>query len=71
MLKRWHADAHYNTESGTTVISHDFEELEELHDLIEAGPDWTTVDRIEVRYAGGFIDAGLPKPQRRLQLVKG
>lgn len=51
MLKRWVAIASYKAQGGGVVsFTHAFDELEELHELIESGPDWTTVDKIEVRY---------------------
>lgn len=71
MLKRWRAEAHYKTESGLVTFKHEFDELDELHDLIEAGPDWTTVDRIEVRYSLDFVDLAPERsPRQRLQIVK-
>lgn len=46
---RWHAIAYYRTEqSGTIDVHHDLEELAELHDLIEHGPHWDTIERIEI-----------------------
>lgn len=47
-LIRWHAVVHYRTENGTSEVEHDVEELAELHDLIELGPHWDTIARIEV-----------------------
>lgn len=57
MLKRWRAVASYKADNGIVSFAHEFDELEELHDLIEAGPDWTTLDKIEVRYNMDFIEA--------------
>ena len=48
LLIRWHAVVHYRTENGTLDVEHDLEELGELHDLIELGPHWDTIARIEV-----------------------
>ena len=39
-LIRWHAVVHYRTENGVLDDEHDLEELGELHDLIERGPQW-------------------------------
>jgi hypothetical protein len=33
-------------------VEHDFEEIEDLHDLIEAGPSWCALDRIVITYQG-------------------
>jgi hypothetical protein len=38
----------YRSENGTPEVEHDLEELGELHDLIELGPHWDTIARIEV-----------------------
>jgi hypothetical protein len=45
---RWHAVVHYRTENGAPEVEHDLEELGELHDLIELGPHWDTIARIEI-----------------------
>jgi hypothetical protein len=45
---RWHATVYYRTDQGMVEVEHDCEELEELHDLIERGPNWNTIDRIVV-----------------------
>jgi hypothetical protein len=44
-LIRWHAVVHYRTENGAPEVEHDLEELGELHDLIELGPHWDTIQR--------------------------
>jgi hypothetical protein len=46
---RWRAVVYYRTDHGLVDVTHDFEELMQLHDLVEAGPDWNTIDRIEIR----------------------
>ena len=48
-LIRWHADVHYRTfDDGPLLVEHDFEELAELHERIELGPHWDTIEKIEV-----------------------
>ncbi|MBF0169058.1 MAG: hypothetical protein HQL45_15660 [Alphaproteobacteria bacterium] len=47
-MKRWIAVATYWTEIGPVCVLHDIEELDELHDLIERGPDWNTLVDIKV-----------------------
>jgi hypothetical protein len=42
---RCHAVVHYR-ENGAPDVEHDLEELGELHDLIEHGPHWDTIERI-------------------------
>jgi hypothetical protein len=46
---RWLAVVTYRGESGPIEVDHYFEELGELHDLIERGPDWNTIETIVVR----------------------
>lgn len=48
---RWHATIYYRSETGGIDLECDFEELEELHDIVERGPDWNTIDKIVVTLA--------------------
>ena len=41
--KRWLVVLTYRTEHGPVEVEHFVEELEEIHDLVEAGPDWNTL----------------------------
>ena len=45
---RWQATVFYRTEGGTVDVVHELDELADLHDFVEAGPHWDTVERIEV-----------------------
>lgn len=45
---RWRACIHYRTEAGVVDVEHLIEELEELQDIVERGPDWNTIVKIEV-----------------------
>jgi hypothetical protein len=47
-MKRWLATVHYKSEVGNVPVEHDIEELEELQELVEAGPDWNTIEKIEI-----------------------
>lgn len=67
MLRRWKAVATYRTDNGPVTFTHHFDEIEELHNLVEAGPDWTTLDKIEIRYDGHFIEE---RPPTRPRLIK-
>lgn len=50
---RWAVTAWYRTEAaGLVDVHHDIEELEELQALIERGPSWLALDRIEIVYRG-------------------
>jgi hypothetical protein len=46
MNKRWMAEIYYRTDREMAVYN--FEELEELHDIVEFGPDWNEIDHIIV-----------------------
>jgi len=46
---RWMATIHYRTDEGTVDVDHDLEELMDLHNVVERGPHWDTIDRIEIR----------------------
>lgn len=45
---RWLAEITYMTDAGQNVVQHDVEELEDLHDIVERGPDWNAIDEIKV-----------------------
>jgi hypothetical protein len=47
-LPRWKAVVHYRADAGPVDITHDLDEIEDLHDLVEAGPHWDTILRIEI-----------------------
>lgn len=46
--ERWKATVFYRTQNGTVDVEHQLEELHELHDFVEAGPHWDTIEKIEV-----------------------
>jgi len=46
--KRWKASAEYKTDNGPVCIEHFFEEIADLHLIIERGPDWNTLTRCVV-----------------------
>jgi hypothetical protein len=48
---RWVATIYYRSDKGMLDVEYVFEELEELQGLVERGPDWNTIDKIEVRLA--------------------
>jgi hypothetical protein len=47
---RWRAVIHYRSENGLIDVEHDFEELEELHGIVERGPSFCAVEKIEIFY---------------------
>ena len=46
---RWIAEIVYQTDAGPVDVVHYLSELEDLHDLVEQGPHWDTIDQILVR----------------------
>jgi hypothetical protein len=62
---RWHAVAYYRTTEGTVDVHHDLEELYELHDLVELGPHWDTIERIEVARVNHCTDENLTVEQSK------
>jgi hypothetical protein len=48
--KRWHVVATYAGKPFDFVLESDIEELEDLSDAIESGPDWGTLKDIRITY---------------------
>lgn len=48
---RWRAVVTYRSEHGPVDVEHWLRELHELHDLVEAGPHWDTIEGISVERA--------------------
>jgi hypothetical protein len=48
MPPRWQALVVYRSQNGPIEVDFAFEELAELHGLIERGPNWDTIERIVV-----------------------
>ena len=46
---RWTATVTYRHDGGDRKVHHQFEEIEDLHDIIERGPDWNCIKKITVR----------------------
>jgi hypothetical protein len=46
--KRWKAVAEYRTEDGPKSVEHYFEEISDLHLIVEHGPDWNSLIRCTV-----------------------
>ena len=45
---RWQAAIYYRTDHGTVDVVHELEELADIHNLVEAGPHWDCVEKIEI-----------------------
>ena len=46
---RWMATIWYRTENGLVNVDHYIEEIEELHNIVERGPHWDTVNGIVIK----------------------
>lgn len=57
-MMRWLATVFYATDVGLIDVQHDLDEIGDLHDLIERGPHWDTVDHIEIVRSNKIV-AGL------------
>lgn len=51
---RWSATVYYRTENGILDVIHELEEIADLHQLVESGPDWNTIQKIEIICVGNF-----------------
>jgi hypothetical protein len=45
---RWLAMIHYQTDAGLLRVDHAIEEIEDLHDIVERGPNFYTIAVIEI-----------------------
>lgn len=45
---RWRVIITYRHVLGPVSVTYDVEELSELHDIVERGPDWNSIEKIEV-----------------------
>ena len=49
---RWKATVFYRTENGIIDIEHDLEEIEDLQQIVERGPSFQAIEKIEMVYRG-------------------
>ena len=47
-LARWHATVTYRTDAGPLDVPMLLREIWDLHDRIEQGPHWDTIEKIEI-----------------------
>ena len=62
MADRWMAEITYRTGRAPAVVS--FEEMEEIHDIVERGPCWDDIDQI-------VITLNRPTVGPRAELARG
>ena len=52
-FKRWTAKIAYQVDAtATEIVYHHMDELEELQDLVEKGPDFGAIKSFEISYTG-------------------
>ena len=54
-MKRWIAFV-YPFDADEPTLEWEFDEISELHELVENGPDWNDIDEIVIQYRGGDDD---------------
>lgn len=68
--KRWKAVVEYLADGGPQSVTHYFEEISDLHPIIEHGPDWRRLIRCTVtlnRADDGEAQNSLERAPRRKQ----
>ncbi len=55
-VDRWRATIFYRTETGTVDVDHDLREIGDIDALVEAGPHWDTIEKIEI-YRVNHVDS--------------
>ncbi len=48
---RWNVRVVYNTEDGDDVMEHKVSEIDEIHDIVEAGPSFYAIRQITITLA--------------------
>lgn len=46
---RWKAEIIYRHGFGPVDVAHDLEELGDIHDVVERGPHWDTIESITIK----------------------
>lgn len=47
-MSRWQVKIHYRTDRLTREEDRILDEIRDLHDLVERGPHWDTIEKIEI-----------------------
>ena len=64
---RWCAEVDYRMDAGIVTAVHQFDEIEELHDIIERGPNFYTIEKIVIYPQGEMADDKLTIEQAERQ----
>jgi hypothetical protein len=62
---RWQATIYYRTDHGVADVIHEIEEIVDLHNLVERGPHWDTIEKIEVVRINHVTNAALTVEKAR------
>jgi hypothetical protein len=66
---RWMAEISYR--NGRAPLVKQFEEIVDLHDIVEAGPDWNEIDQIG-RHVEPFVRRSIAsRSDRQLRFLPG
>lgn len=57
-IPRWTATVYYRHDAGLVDVVHYIEELEDLHDLVGAGPNFYAIEHIHIT----LTDQNFPQP---------
>lgn len=52
---RWKAVTTYRSDHGQIDVEHEFEEIADLHDILERGPDWSSLIDVRITLARDFF----------------
>ncbi len=53
---RWRAVITYHSQSGPVDVTHEIEELDEIADLVERGPDWNCIADIRITLSQPIVE---------------
>ena len=59
---RWRVTIFYRSDNGLIDVEHGVEELSEIEPIVERGPNWNTIERIEIKLdTVGYVSLTLEK----------
>ena len=63
MMPLWIMSVTYRTQNGPNVVEFDLDEIWEAHDIIELGPDWSSIIDISIQLAIPTEECGILRAQ--------
>lgn len=52
---RWQVTIWYRSKLGTIDVQYAVEEISDVDGIVEAGPDWNTIEKIEITLARALV----------------